>query len=203
MDRDGLSKHRLEALADGIFAVAMTLLVIELKLPEQTSVHMSRDLMVGVANLIPKFVAWIISFFVLGIFWFSHHRLFHYVRLVDAKLVWLNIVYLSFVSLMPFSSAIVGQYPQFLFSQAFYSANQMMLATLSILISGHVFAHPGLWSTPITSGFYRAARFRSIGLILVAGVAIGITRIVPGAGNAAFMLMAPIAMVSARIERRG
>ena len=79
----------------------------------------------------------------------------------------------------------------------------MMLATLSILISGHVFAHPGLWSTPITSGFYRAARFRSIGLILVAGVAIAITRIVPGAGNAAFMLMAPITMVSARIERRG
>jgi uncharacterized membrane protein len=164
---------------------------------------MSRDLMVGVANLIPKFVAWIISFFVLGIFWFSHHRLFHYVRLVDAKLVWLNIVYLSFVSLTPFSSAIVGEYPQSLFSQAFYSANQMMLATLSMLICGHVFAHPGLWSMPITSGFYRAARFRSIGLILVAGVAIGIARIVPGAGNAAFMLMAPIAMVSARIERRG
>ncbi|MEO7275983.1 MAG: hypothetical protein ABIX28_22205 [Vicinamibacterales bacterium] len=55
----------------------------------------------------------------------------------------------------------------------------------------------------MTSGFYRAARFRSIGLILVAGVAIGITRIVPGAGNAAFMLMAPIARLGARIERGG
>ena len=89
----GLSKHRLEALTDGIFAVAMTLLVIELKIPERSAIHVPADLATGVARQIPMFVAWMISFFVLAIFWFSHHRLFHYVRLVDAKLVWLTIVF--------------------------------------------------------------------------------------------------------------
>jgi uncharacterized membrane protein len=170
----GLSKHRLEALTDGIFAVAMTLLVIELKLPEHATVRDASDLANGVVRLIPTFIAWIISFFVLAIFWFSHHRLFHYVRIVDGRLLWLNILYLGFVSLMPFSSALAGQYPRMLFSQWFYSSNM----------------------------FYRGARFRSSGLVVVALVAVGITMFVPASGNAAFMLMIPISMLSRRVEQR-
>jgi uncharacterized membrane protein len=198
----GLSKHRLEALADGIFAVAMTLLVIDLKLPEHATVHDPSDLAVGVAHLIPTFTAWIISFFVLAIFWFSHHRLFHYVRNVDATLLWLTILYLGFVSLMPFSSALAGEYSRMLFSQCFYSANMILLAFLGLVKYRYVFRHPELWATPVSVGFYRGARFRSMGLMVVALVAIGITRLVPGAGNAAFMLMAPISSLSRRVEQR-
>ena len=69
----GLSKHRLEALTDGIFAVAMTLLVIELKVPQHETVRDPLDFAAGIGHLIPTFIAWIISFFVLAIFWFSHH----------------------------------------------------------------------------------------------------------------------------------
>ena len=130
----GLSKHRLEALTDGIFAVAMTLLVIELKLPEHATVHGPSDLATAVVHLIPTFVAWIISFFVLAIFWFSHHRLFHYVRNVDGRLLWLNVLYLGFVSLMPFSSALAGEYPRMLFSQWFYSSNMILLLMIPISI---------------------------------------------------------------------
>jgi uncharacterized membrane protein len=72
MAPSGYSKHRVEALADAIFAVAMTLLVIELQLPEHSDVLAQRDLVHGLASLIPKFVAWIISFVVLAIFWFAH-----------------------------------------------------------------------------------------------------------------------------------
>ena len=70
-----VSKHRLEALIDGIFAVALTLLV-------------------------PTFLAWMISFLVLGIFWSAQQRLFHFVRNVDEQLTWLTIAYLSLVSLL-------------------------------------------------------------------------------------------------------
>src|SRR5258706_9152467 len=130
----GLSKHRLEALTDGIFAVAMTLLVIELKLPEHATVHDPSDLAIGVLGLIPIFVGWIISFFVLAIFWFSHHRLFHHLRIVDGRLLWLNILYLSFVSLMPFSSALAGAYSRMLFSPWFYSSHMLLLVILGLLI---------------------------------------------------------------------
>ena len=196
------SKSRLEALTDGVFAVAMTLLVIELRVPEQASVGVPRDLIVSVVNLLPKFVSWIISFFVLGIFWFTHHRLFHHCRAVDGPLLWLNILYLSFVSLMPFSSALVGEYPRLAFAQIFYSSNMMVLSGVGLLKNRYVFRHPELWAATLTLGFYRAARFRKLGLIVVALAAIGVTTIVPGAGNLAFMLMIPISILSRRIEER-
>ncbi len=198
----GLSKHRLEALTDGIFAVAMTLLVIELKLPEHETVRGPSDLAAGIRHRVPTFAAWIISFFVLAIFWFSHHRLFHHVRVVDGPLLWLNILYLGFVSLMPFSSALAGEYSQMLFSQWFYSSNMILLALLGLAKYRYVFRHPELWATPVTVGFYRGARFRSMGLMVVAIVAVGITMLVPGAGNMAFMLMFPISMLSRRVEQR-
>ena len=72
----GLSAHRIEALTDGIYAVAMTLLVIELKLPDHQAVHGAEALAQALADLLPKVLAWFISFSVLAIFWFGHHRTF-------------------------------------------------------------------------------------------------------------------------------
>ena len=77
------SKHRIEALTDGIFAVAMTLLVIELKVPEPATIHAPGDVATAVVRLIPTFISWTISVFVLGIFWNGQHRMFHFVRIVD------------------------------------------------------------------------------------------------------------------------
>ncbi len=199
-DRTGLSKHRLEALTDGIFAVAMTLLVIELKLPGSATAHDPSALAAGLVRLIPTFMAWTISFFVLAIFWFSHHRLFHYVRVVDGGLLWLNIFYLGFVSLMPFSSALAGEYAPMLISQWFYSSNMILLALLGLLKHRYVFRHPELWDTKVTIGFYRAARLRTVGLMVVALAAIAIASIVPGAGNVAFTLMIPISILGRRVE---
>ena len=65
-----------------------------------------------------------------------------------------------------------------------------------------VFRHPELWSVPVTPGFYRGSLFRTTGLIVVAIAAIGIAMVIPGASNAAFMLMIPISIVSGRVERR-
>src|SRR5206468_11928255 len=103
-------------------------------------------------------------------------------------------------TLMPFSSAIVGEYPQLVFSQTFYSGNMIMLALGALLQNRHVHRHPSLWSAPVTLGFYRAARFRSFGLVVVAGVAIGLTWLLPSTGNVAFLLMIPITILSRRIE---
>ena len=66
--------NRSEALTDGIFAVAMTLLVIELKLPQHGLVHSAADLLAALFALLPKAIAWVLSFFVLALFWIGHHR---------------------------------------------------------------------------------------------------------------------------------
>jgi len=181
----------------------MTLLVIELRVPDHATVLAEGGLAHALVAIIPKFVSWIISFVVLGIFWFTHHRQFHYVRAVDGPLLWLNILYLGGVSLMPFSSALVGEYSQVLVSQVIYSANMTVLSVGGLLIARYVFRHQELWSTPMSRGFYEASLFRVAGLIAIAVGAIGVTMVVPGAGNTAFMLMLPISFISTRIERRG
>ena len=72
------SAHRIEALTDGIYAVAMTLLVIDLKLPDRELIHSTSDLIDAVVQLAPRFLAWLISFLVLALFWYGHHRSFGY-----------------------------------------------------------------------------------------------------------------------------
>ena len=74
--RHGLSIQRSEALTDAIYAVVMTLLVIELKRPDHTLIHGANALAQALADLLPKVLAWVISFFVLAFFWFGHHRFF-------------------------------------------------------------------------------------------------------------------------------
>ena len=200
-----LSKHRLEALTDGIFAVAMTLLVIELKIPETAHITTPEQLSDAVLHLLPKFIAWLISFFVLAIFWAGHHRLFHFVRVVDTKLTWMTVAYLAWVSLMPFSSALSGEYGGALLSQIIYSTNMALLGILALLKSRYVHLHPELCSTPMPVGIFKGARLRISGLIAIAVVAILITWALPGMGgigNSAFMLMIVFGKVSRRIEAR-
>ena len=200
--RAGHSVHRIEALTDGIFAVAMTLLVIDLKVPEVAQVHSVSDLIQAIANLSPKFLAWLISFLVLALFWFGHHRTFGYVRQATGRLLALNLTQLAFVSLMPFSSALIGQYGGVLFSQIVYGANMVAVAVFSLSISRYVYRHPELSSAPMPLGAYRGSQIRIFALITISAIAVAIGAVSPGLGNIAFVLMAIVMPVSRRIEAR-
>ncbi len=196
-----MPKHRLEALADGVFAVAMTLLVIELKLPEAAHIHVEAELVHAVAGMISKFISWVISFFVLAIYWHSHQRMFHRLRLVDGRLVGLNMYFLGCVSLLPFASSLSGQFVKSMLAQVIYSGVMLLMGLGALLCARYIHRHPELCGdTPLSRPSYRAARFRTAGLMVVALVAIAIARFLPGAGNMAFLLMFVIARIGRRIE---
>ncbi len=200
-----LPLHRVEALTDGIFAVAMTLLVIELKLPADHSIHSADALYQSLADLIVKAFAWINSFFVLSLFWIGHHRVFSIVRVVDGKLAVLNLLELAFVSLMPFTSMLIGEFGGYLISQIFYSLNMTLMSLTALAVGRHVHRHPELCSRSFSLGRYRAARMRLFGLILISAVAVVIGAFLPSrtaAGNMAFMLMVVIGPLSRRLEQR-
>jgi uncharacterized membrane protein len=196
-----LSKHRIEALTDGIYAVAMTLLVIELKLGNVESIKTHPQLVEAISHLLPKFIAWVISFFVLALFWLGNHRLFQYVKHVDGKLVALCLLQLAAVSLMPFASSLSGEFVKALVSQIAYSGMMSILAVAAMLVSRYIYTHPALCATPMTRGVYKAAQFRLWGLIFISVLAVVITLEVPGMGNTAFVLMLLIGPISRRIER--
>jgi uncharacterized membrane protein len=197
-----LSVHRMEALGDGIYAVAMTLLVIDLKLPAEELIHGNVELINAVARLFPKFLSWIISFFVLAMFWYGHHRTFSQVRHVTGALATLMISQLAFVSLMPFCSSLSGEFASAMFSQSFYSVNMSVLAIFALLIARYVYRHPELSSTPMPLNFYRATRFRTLSLVVIGALAIGLAMLAPRYGNMMYMLMAVTMRISRRIEAR-
>jgi len=124
-----LSTHRIESLSDCIFAFAMTLLVLTLILPDavgQSNTGLP-SLLSGQAH---KFFNYFFSFLILAIFWITHHHQFHWIRRVDTRLLWINIITLMFVALMPFSTDIAGDFSGNVTAEVFFASNVMALGLL-------------------------------------------------------------------------
>jgi len=105
----GLTKGRLEALSDGIFAFAMTLLVLGLSIPEKTTLVQSDAYALQLLfSLRPDFFHYVLAFLILGAFWIGHHIELNSVRGIDRTFVWINLLTLLFVALLPFSTSFSG-----------------------------------------------------------------------------------------------
>lgn len=103
--------ERMILFSDAVFAIAITLLVIEMKIPEIDKHLLSEDfLQEKLAELIPKFVGFLISFMIIGLYWTIHHKLFGFVINYTPKLLWLNLLFLLAIALMPFSTGIYSTY---------------------------------------------------------------------------------------------
>ncbi len=106
-----LSTDRLEALADGIFAFAMTLLVLNIDMP--TSIPRASAnpaILQYLINLMPQFGIYALAFLTLGGFWYGHQRQFHFIKYIDARLLWANLILMMLVALIPFTTNLAGDY---------------------------------------------------------------------------------------------
>lgn len=102
---------RLEAFSDGVLAIVITLLVLEIKAPHLASASDGGEALAALAALGPKFLGYLLSFFFIAVFWVNHHRFFRLVARVDTRLLWLNILLLLALSFIPFPTAMIGEYP--------------------------------------------------------------------------------------------
>jgi uncharacterized membrane protein len=105
------SKSRVEAFSDGIFAIIITLLVLEIKVPHIHEIHSSAELGKALLGLMPKMISWIISFFTIAVIWVNHHKIFKQVKILDAGIFWWNALLLLWSSFIPFPTAVLGDYP--------------------------------------------------------------------------------------------
>ena len=97
-----MTKNRLEAFSDGVIAIIITIMVLELRPPEGT--HLA-----DLQKLVPKFLAYVLSYVYLGIYWNNHHHLMHVVERVDGAIMWANLHLLFWLSVVPFTTAWVGE----------------------------------------------------------------------------------------------
>lgn len=106
-----MSKHRLEMFSDGVFAIAITILVLNLDVPELVKgAALNHDLWRALADQWPKLVSYAISFGIVGLYWVGHHLMFHYIRHTDRMFLFLNNLYLMVIAFMPFPAALLGRY---------------------------------------------------------------------------------------------
>lgn len=105
-----LDPNRIEAFTDGVFAIIVTLLVLELKVPALDNPSSSSELAGRLVELLPQFLSWLISFVIVCKFWLNHHHIFGLARHVNYGLVWLNVIFLMCQSFIPFPTALMGEH---------------------------------------------------------------------------------------------
>lgn len=135
---DKFQLERLILFSDAVFAIAITLLVIDIKIPEISHSIVTDHLLSREMNhLIPRFAGFIISFAIVGLYWTVHHKIFAFADHYDNKLLWLNLFFLFSIALMPFSSGFYGEYAaklNLLIPYGFYCFNICLTGILNYLL---------------------------------------------------------------------
>lgn len=126
-----IATTRMETFSDGVIAIIITIMVLELKLPvfgtDDTSLEIKRHLL----KLVPYLFAYLFSFMMIGIYWTNHHHLFHLLEKTDEGLLWLNMVFLFCLSLIPLATALIGTNPRLTVSTIIYGC-VMLFSTLTL-----------------------------------------------------------------------
>jgi uncharacterized membrane protein len=109
-EHSAISFERIVFFSDAVFAIVITLLVLEIKVPHLEE-YSSQSLHQALVHLIPKFMGFICSFFIVGLMWFEHHRIFRFIDGFSAGLIWRNLIFLLVITFIPFPTALFSEYP--------------------------------------------------------------------------------------------
>jgi uncharacterized membrane protein len=123
----GQRVQRIEAISDGVFAIALTLLIFNIKVPISQAIDSEKDLMYAFGSLAPSLLSYFLSFMTLGIYWSAQSTQFHYISKSDRNSTWINLFFLLFVSTIPFTTAFLSQYITFKFAIGVYWLNIFLL----------------------------------------------------------------------------
>lgn len=137
----GTEKNRTEALSDGIFAFAMTLMVINLVIPTIPDKDAAALLPGILAGMWSEFLIFVIAFFVVASFWVSHHRIMRRVRYVNDRVVSINILFLFFIVLIPFTTAVSGDYSSVLVAVLLFHTNLLVASCILTVMGWYIHIH--------------------------------------------------------------
>ncbi|HEU4494138.1 MAG TPA: TMEM175 family protein [Rubrobacteraceae bacterium] len=130
----GKDRDRIVNLSDGVFAIAITLLVLDIRVPEIPDAMVASELPAALLSLWPKYLGYVLSFVVISTFWVVHHSIFRPIREYDRGLIYLNLVFLMFVAFVPFPTSLLGEYSDHQLPVAIYAGTlaigRLLLTTI-------------------------------------------------------------------------
>jgi uncharacterized membrane protein len=197
----GIGKGRIEALADGVFAIALTLLILDIKVPVLGPGEGGAALARKLADLWPKFAAFVVSFLILGVCWVGHHAQLHYVRRADRAFLWMNLLFLLAISAMPFSAALLGEHYEYPVAVVVYCGN-LIAAGLVLYAQLRYAAGPGrLFDADLDPGLVRAGGRRILMGPVLYAAALGLAFVNTQISLAVCALVPALYIVPGRVDR--
>ena len=156
-----MNKNRLENFSDGVFAIAVTLLILNVHIP--TSEYKgNHQLNKALINMLPHLLTFAFSFLVIGLFWVSHHRIFSFVRILDSTLLWLNILYLLFIAVIPLAAALLSENPMFPTAILLYTITLLVVALMHFVLLEYILRKKTLKHEALTKDIYKSAQQTAI-----------------------------------------
>lgn len=194
-----LNTVRLVALSDGVFAFAMTLLVLNIDIP--TSIPLASPNMAilqFLVNLLPKLGIYVLAFLTLGLAWYAHQRLFHFFKYIDVRLLWINLVLLVLVALVPFTTSLGGEYGNYQMGIVPWYINFLILDLIFSYQWYYIISRPEMLSHKLNSLEVARIKERYIVQTAMPLAAIGISFFSPTWSILPFILLLPYLSISRR-----
>jgi len=164
-----MTKNRLEAFSDGVFAIVITLLILDVRFPADKPLTL--ETLWGMA---PHVLAFVLSFVIVGVYWVSHHTMLHFVKQVDRQLLWLNLALLLIVVFIPFPAALLGQHSASQLAVTLYGINLMLVNAAGTAMWLYAMSQPHLAADGVTPALPRFVAKLHSAPILIYGAAIAL-----------------------------
>jgi uncharacterized membrane protein len=199
----GRELDRIVNFSDAVFAIVITLLVLDIRVPNIPEGLVSQELPGRILALGPKFLSYVISFLVIAIYWQVHHRVFRPIRRYDRTLLWLNFLFLMAISFLPFPTSLLGEYSEEQLSVVIYASNAAIASLLLVSISWYAAAEHRLVSPDLVDD--EAERQQRVqGLAVPVGflLSIGISFFSPRAAMYSWLLLSVTDPIIRRVWSR-
>jgi uncharacterized membrane protein len=199
----GKELDRIVNFSDAVFAIVITLLVLDIRVPNIPDTLVSQELPSRISDLGPKFLSYVISFLVIAVYWQAHHRVFRPIRSYDTTLLWLNFLFLMAISFLPFLTSLLGEYSEEQLSVVIYAATAALASLLLVSISWYATTEHRLVDSELDDEVERTRLVQGLAVSVVFVLSIGISFFSPAAAMYSWLLLAITDPLIRRVQSRG
>jgi uncharacterized membrane protein len=199
---NGRELDRIVFFSDAVFAIAITLLVLDIRVPDIPANLAAEELPDRLLGLWPKFFSYMLSFLVIISYWMSHHSIFRAIRGYDRRLMWLNSLFLMCIAFLPFPTALLSQYSDQQLVVVIYAGSLAITRLLLSAVWWYASSQPRLTSTDMDPSMIKAFRTRGLVIPLIFLLSIAISFLSVRAAIFSWVLLFIGDLVLLRILRR-
>ena len=201
-DQGSKELDRIVTFSDGVFAIAITLLVLNIETPEIPANLVAEELPGRLLDLWPKFLSYVISFLVILTYWIAHHSIFSAIKGYDRKLIWLNSLFLMCVAFLPFPASLFGEYGEQPLVVAIYAGSLAITRLLLTAVWWYASSGRRLVDRDFDASMIKAYRLRGLAIPLIFLLSIFISFFSVSAAVYSWVLLMVVDFVLFRLLRR-